>query len=418
MKPDKIYGALLLVLSALSCNEYDPVFDKSASERTHTLFGECSAALMQAESGWDMHYYINSESRGYHLLMDFTSTSSVTIAGKNALTDNEYLESASHYEFNISNGPVISFDTYNDVLHPFADPDLQDLGGDFEFIIVDVSDSSINLRGKRNNTAIRMNKIEGAISHVEYFDEISEMTRILFSSGAPDYSLVINGSPTVHNFTNGSGSVFTVSTAADTTILMPFIVTTDGFRLYKAEELSGSGAQTFRLNNDNSALVSTEAPHVMLTGPADVASFFSGTTVNWVLDPSSLSPDVQLLYDEIINSVKFRYNGSTDIYLALAGIPSEDYFSLRLGFIYNRNVVVADVYFDFAINGTNGVSFDYTHTGNSAGSALITSISGYSELAELISSSFNLSTQYPVSIYDLIFTKVTASGTWFSTKRN
>jgi len=404
------------MLSVLSCNEYDPVFEESASDRINNLFNECSAALTQSESGWDMLYFINSQSKGYHLIMDFTGPSAVTIAGRNELTGDEYRVSSSSYEFNNSNGPVISFDTYNEVLHPFADPDQLDLGGDFEFVIVSVTDSAIELKGKKNNTPVRMNKIHGNIGHEAYLNEIDEMTLILFSAGSPDYTLEVNGAATEYVFSNGMSSVFSVAT--DTaTVHIPFIVTLDGFRLYEAEEFSGLGARNFGLNSDNSALVSEESPEVRLIGPDDIAGYFSGTSVSWKLDPSSLSPDVLALYNEIISSVSNRYNGSTDIYLALAGIPEENYFSLRLGFIYNRNTVIADVYFDYEADGPAGITFDYTHTGNSAGSALVSSIAGYAELAELISTSFGLETQYPVSVYNLTFTKVSSPGTWFNTLR-
>ena len=421
MKYNKIYvwTIFLSTLLTISCNnEYDSVFEESASDRISKLFDNCSAALTNSDYGWDMQYFINSESKGYHLIMDFTGPSTVTIAGKNDITGNVYLESASSYELNNSNGPILVFDTYNDVLHPFADPDDLNLGGDFEFVIVNVTDSLIELKGKKNNATILMSKIDENLSHENYLAQIEDMTGILFSDGSPEYSLEINGTSSGYVFTDGSSSIFSVKNDADSTTLnLPFIVTRSGFRLYQAEEISGFGAQTFSLNADKSALVSNKSSGVKLIGPDNISGYFSGTSVDWVIDSSSYSTDVKALYEKIMNSVESKYPGASDIYLALTGIPSENYFSLRLSFVYNRKTITADIYFTWQTNSSTGITFTYTNTGNSAGISLVKTIDGYAGMAKLVNTAFNLETQYPLSIYNLTFTKSSSGNTWFNTKR-
>ena len=199
--------ATICVLAACSDNN-DEIFDQPVNERLNTLLDSCSAVLLSANNGWNMQYFINDGSAGYNLLLNFSDESSVTFAGDNYLTNNKYLESTSSYEINQSNGPILEFDTYNDVLHPFADPDGYKLAGDFEFGIMNVSPDTIVLKGKKNEVIIRMNKISENISFEEYFNDLDSIENLLFGPGSPDLTLNVDGTVTDYTFSDGASSVF------------------------------------------------------------------------------------------------------------------------------------------------------------------------------------------------------------------
>ena len=210
---------------------------------------------------------------------------------------------------------------------------------------------------------------------------------------------------------------FTVE-SPDTTMAIPFITTRTGFRLYEAENFSGYRAQTFEITIDNKALVSTEASNVKLTGPDNLSEYFISTSVNWKMDNSAMSDNVAGLYDKVINSVRNNYSGASGIYVALTGILSKNVFSLRLGFIYKKKTVTADLYFDYLSDNTNQITLSYKNgVGNNAGEALVKSIAGYEDMAKLVSDEFNLSSSFPMTVTNLIFTKSNDNSTYLSVKR-
>ena len=252
----------------------------------------------------------------------------------------------------------------------------------------------------------------------DYLDSIIGMEKILFSAGSPDLRLVVDGVKTDYLFTNGSSMMFTVGKLqTDLTYDCPFILTHSGFRLYNAEPFSKKDAKNFVLNGDKSALVSAEDPTVKLLGPDDLALYISETSVNWVLDESLMSEDVKILCTQIIQSVESKYNGVSDVYLAVRKLDKEGVFSLLLGFTYNRKIIEAELYFDYSLIDKNVLGLSIRGDGNSAGIALSKSISGYMDFATLLSSSFQLSTDVLVCPKNITFTKQNNSGTWFVSTR-
>lgn len=411
-----IFIAIIMLFTA--CNDdFENVFSESANQRLNNLFDNCNAVLTEAPNGWEMQYFINSESKGYNLLMDFNTDYSVKIAGDNEINDLGFTESVSSYEMNSSQGPIIAFDTYNDVLHPFADPDINSNIGDFEFVIMSVSDDAIVLKGKKNQHLMLLNKIPDNIGWEDYISEINDFNNTYFHSEAPELTMSIDGQKTNYLFTNGSSSVFTVTDIEnDTTFSYPCIFSKSGFRLQDTEDISGSNTQAYYLSSDKSAYVSRENENVKLVGPEVIAPYFVGTTANWVLNTNDMSDNVKVLHNTIVKAVEDKYDGVENIFLAINGIPSENAFSLTLGFLYDRKIVRANLYLDFEGNAQNNIDFTYNGSGNSAGTALGNAIPAYVELANLISTSFSLSTEAAVSIPDLTFTNSNNS-IWFTTNR-
>lgn len=423
MKQTKRYilGSLLASILFVSCNNsFEPVFDKPADERLNDVFDSCRTVLTDAPYGWEMYYFIDNHSKGYNLIMDFTSANNVTIAGNNDITNNSYKESASTYELNNSNGPLIAFDTYNEVLHPFADPDPYgySMGGDFEFIIINVSPDEVKVRGKKNSLNLVFNRINDDVTPANYLNEINAIRKELFSSGSPDYTLEVDGNSTDYIFTGGTSSVFKVKNEAkNESFTYAFLSTRTGIRLCIPEEISGMDVQTFLLNDDKSALVGDSAHNVKLVGPSDIAGYFMNTNVNWVFNNVQMSDDIKALYQQTISSVEGRYPGADDIYLALVGEPLKNQFSLRLGFIYRGKKVEADLYMDTEKTGNASITLTYKNDGNSAGLALAENITSYSKMAVLLSTSYNLETDYPLTVKNLKLINSTNSATWFKVAR-
>ncbi len=92
--------------------EEKDLFEKSAAERLNETGKIYSSRLQSSEAGWVMEYYPTNtdetyKGRGYLIMADFDKDESVTLAMKNIMSDDEYMEERSLWEIIADNGPVL-----------------------------------------------------------------------------------------------------------------------------------------------------------------------------------------------------------------------------------------------------------------------------------------------------------------------
>ena len=240
-----------MLFSACS-NEQDMLFDESAAERLNGASELYSQRLMAHENGWAVQLYPTLEDEapfgsGYLLLMKFGNDRSVTASMKNSLTFGNYKESTSAWQVITDNGPVLSFNTYNEVLHAFSYPEdvptTEDnetgtgIGGDYEFVIVDAPEdgSYMMLKGKKRGTYNLLTPIEDEINYEEYLDDVNGFQAKMFSESAPNFAVMHygdsvckfvdagDGLPTIYPY---DGDVVTESS------FNPFLITKRGGDYY------------------------------------------------------------------------------------------------------------------------------------------------------------------------------------------
>ena len=170
----KIFVPLVLTavvaLAFTSCaGEEDDIFSASAAERLNESSAKYSARLEAQPNGWAMQYYPTYQDEypygsGYLILMRFNPDFSVDVSMDNRFSNNTYATATSAWEVIKDNGPVLSFNSYNQCMHAFSDPEdipwtedseqSEGCGGDYEFIIVDAPEdaSYMMLKGKKRNT--------------------------------------------------------------------------------------------------------------------------------------------------------------------------------------------------------------------------------------------------------------------------
>src|SRR5665647_1236612 len=99
-----------------SCvKEEADIFTLSAAERLNKTLKDDIDTLQSAENGWVMEYFATTKSIGYTMLLKFTKSGQVVIAGKSELTGNVLISDSSLYEMIGDNGPVLTFNIYNKV---------------------------------------------------------------------------------------------------------------------------------------------------------------------------------------------------------------------------------------------------------------------------------------------------------------
>ena len=134
-----------------ACQQLEPdVFDKPSSARMSDFLEDIRTTLVAEQYGWTLDYFPGSAYSGVTYALKFTNQQ-VTASVETAPTVTE----TSTYALKADDGAVLSFDTYNTILHAYATPDsrkYQAKGGDFEFEIVsfDKQTKVIVLVGKRS----------------------------------------------------------------------------------------------------------------------------------------------------------------------------------------------------------------------------------------------------------------------------
>lgn len=184
--------------------EEEDLFDKSAAERLNETGKIYSTRLQSAEAGWVMEYYpTNTEEtykgRGYLIMADFDKDESVTLAMNNIMTDYEYMEEKSLWEIIADNGPVLTFNTYNEVLHCFSNPEYYESGkgfeGDYEFVMIDVPEDGqfIMLKGKKRGTYVRLTRLPAGTNFEEYLNDVNAFFKKIFPENAVNENVLTIG---------------------------------------------------------------------------------------------------------------------------------------------------------------------------------------------------------------------------------
>lgn len=178
---------LTLSLAACAPSEVDDIFDESPAVRLDKAIKNYTELLKSNGGRWNMKYFANGDEGGYNFMMLFKN-GSVEISGKNAYLElvygSSFMKVESLWEVVADYGPVLTFNTYNEVFHLFSDPDPDGtgLGGDYEFIIMEASEDRIVLRGKKTGITAVMDRITDNVADEEFFAEVDALQSASFSS--------------------------------------------------------------------------------------------------------------------------------------------------------------------------------------------------------------------------------------------
>lgn len=234
-------------LTLSSClKDQEDVFDGNASERMQTYLNDAQKTLMGAENGWELDYYPdrNQSYGGFAYAIKFTS-SSATVSS--ILQPGVSITSL--YKMNTDNGPMLSFDSYNALMHFFATPngdnyEAQD--GDFEFVIDSVASDLVKIHGKRSGNTMYFRKLTE--SPEKFIADADSVAGELFVSGGDG---TVGGSALSMSLDyNHQLATFTSGTE---TAEAPFTIVDKGVRFYEPVTIAG---KTFsELSYDSSSFL-------------------------------------------------------------------------------------------------------------------------------------------------------------------
>lgn len=269
---NNILKLLLLLLPLFvfqSCmKDQENLFDEPSSLRMQNTLDKTRKVLEGSEKGWLIDYYVgdNQQYGGYAFTVKFDS---LTCTASSELSTDT---ATSYYKLTTDDGPVLTFDTYNTVLHALATPSADNYEGfhaDYEFIILSADSNEVVLKGKKTGSIMKMHPLAETPS--VYLNSVQSTIG----------NFVINGASGTIDKTNLDILVnidnrqIEYSSSNDSTIFgsSAFTITDKGVRLYEPIIVNGQKLENFIFDADKTTLTCTDASNVTLKGTLPVGYF-------------------------------------------------------------------------------------------------------------------------------------------------
>ena len=283
----KKYITLLIAFSFLTSCSYkeDNTFEQKASNRTTSVIESYKNILEGHDGYWVLSYYPGVTRSfggfpaaprslgGYTFVVKFKDgkvTASSEISNTNA-------EEESYYTYSITEGPTISFDTYNSILDHFRFVSAvftNARGGDIEFIFLKEENGVITLRGRTSNNLMTLTKLTG--DREALLNKLRENTQALNSKGLNP--ITVQGAQVdLTLFPSYRQLVFSYG---GNTVQRAFTITEKGIKFYEPAEINGVKIEELYFNEDKSALATPDGAisTTLVSSPIEIT-----TNSRWVM---------------------------------------------------------------------------------------------------------------------------------------
>ena len=303
----KIFLFLLAVTAMMlqSCQIEDKkLFCETPAERVEAYLNEYRELLVTPEEGWLLEYFPEETQAygGYAYVLKFTKEE---VSAWFQLADDVTVPVTSMYKLTQDDGPVLTFDTYNENLHYFATPSVSDyeaMHGDYEFRIMGASDdkSEVYLRGKRTDNKYVLKAFSGDPG--EYLAKVVEISE---GMAAPAYAVTIDGKEAVSGNITGNYFTYTLVTAEATETTdavtedgaMAFCYTDTGANFYEPITINGVTYDKLVYDAANGTLATEDGKVVINQIIPPLNQLF--VLGNWFIKYSALSPEGQFYFDYV-----------------------------------------------------------------------------------------------------------------------
>ncbi len=322
-----VLAALPTTLLTACQFEDDDYFEESASLRVEHTIANVKDILAKPSNGWVMQYFVGTgvaHFEGFNLFAKFDKSMKVTMAGDHRMLRNgnagKYTESSSIYSLLLEDGPVLAFNTWNDILTPFVDPvspwsapntlvkDGAGMEGDNNFVIVSYKDNEVILRGERHSAEVRLIPCEGTWK--DYIQACTDMKE-----------KVTNGSVLSYYITDDKDTLFLTGLAKGRVRMserlenplrrdsLSSLFTPTGLRFEKEDTVGTHVFHEFTLNNEKTYLKNED-------GTVKIIPCWDTYVVNhsgvWKFDKNSLSAEQTDLFTKIDAELK-AYNSNYEL---------------------------------------------------------------------------------------------------------
>lgn len=270
------FAAVSLTALPSCLKEDNEVFEDSPSVRIQQSLEKTKKILESQSNGWVMFVYPvdpSSEyiSRGYIYTVKFSDSK---VTARSERDSRGAVEETSYYKLTNDEGPVLSFDTGNTILHYWSTPGAssslyEGRGGDFEFNILEAKDDYVKLVGKRYRATAELFPIDKEAS--EYIADC-----LALKQNQDSYFGITAGD------VKGTAEFYVTSTyqvlwigdylnedeeLEEVEVPFVFLPNPDRIRLYKPVTLGGETFQELTVNADELTAVTLDNSNVVFGHP-------------------------------------------------------------------------------------------------------------------------------------------------------
>lgn len=264
-----LYCLLAFVcISLQSClYQEDSYFDDSSANRATADVERCSELLKSAPNGWKLEYYAgnNYSMGGITLLCKFDGENVSIMSEIGSISIKPGVKATSLYKVVSEQSTILTFDTFNELLHCFSNPILnqnKNFQGDYEFVIMSASENEIILQGKKYHNEMVMTPMPADTDWNNYIQHLNQIASEAFLD---NYILKAGGEKVgeVERYSN----IFYISTQTES-LDAPFVYTTEGFHFRQPIIIGGKALQNFKWNKARMTFTCTDtgAEHVSMEG--------------------------------------------------------------------------------------------------------------------------------------------------------
>ncbi len=328
-----LHTTFLAVVAATlttSCTfEQEDFFDESAALRiTHEnekLQNRLVTQSADGQNGWVIQYFVagtdEADFEGFNLFGRFFDNGKVTLASNHRYlrngNANKYTEYTSCYEMLAEEGPVLAFNTWNDILTVFVDPvspsaapnaitnDGEGMNGDQNLVLKALGDDDILFRGERHQAEVRFVPCDRTWE--EYIAATAELKSKIATPTLTSY-YVTNGTDTMY-FAGLNRGVFVYGDRVVDPLIrktLSCVFTPQGFRINHVDSLGENTFQEFTLTEDATKLLSEDGQTQVI---ACWDNYIINHTALWKMDASLFSSEQKSLFDQIDAALKV-YNAN------------------------------------------------------------------------------------------------------------
>lgn len=327
-------SASLLVVTGCSRFEENDSFDESAALRIVHFNESLKSRLVEqstnGNNGWVIQYFVAGtdelDFEGFNLYGRFYSDGKVTLAGNHRFlrngNANKYTECNSLYEVVKEEGPVLAFNSWNDVLTVFVDPvdpasapnnlikDGEGMRGDQNLVYQGTERDNIVFSGQRYASKVRFVPCDRPW---ETYIQDTEATKNYITNSVITSYYVIHGTDTLY-FTNLRSGIITYCERIYEPLFpstINCVFTPNGFSLQNRNNIKGTTFQEFSLTSDKTHLVSeNDSVQVIPTWDNYIINVRNAV---WNFDKSKFSDEQKNLLAQIdAEAKKFNKDYSLD----------------------------------------------------------------------------------------------------------
>lgn len=420
MKAKYLFIAFALTCVFCACSrEEENLFNKSAALRSQEALDNANNVFTSAPNGWEMLYFANPTSRGYNVLARFEKNGRLIATAKNSATTGNKIvtDESSTWEVKNDYGPILTLDTYNKVLHAWADPrdDGVGLEGDYEFLILHADANYVKLKGKKYGAYYYLYPLEAGVKAEDYFTEVEALQKKLCAN---DNLFHLNAGGTEHLLFDGSTSIFTIAESGqvpnpEEADIYPFAVRRNGIQLsFPFLDLKDV---VYELNGDVlSAASSTLAPAAPAIYFSEYLELVGGT---WTYNITDINETTKNAIAEVNAALKKAYSSNKKAAVkSLSLSPLTEYVALTFSYLGNSSSKTTDMNYLYTLTKqNNSLQLNYVGPADENAGKVLAAFPSLLPLLQSLCGSFAVTTENAINpTVGVKITENSNSAVWFN----